>query len=122
MDDSVNVYNKPLRACCMSPMTGFYRNGCCDTSTQDHGMHTVCVIVSTQFLEFSKAKGNDLITPIPEYQFPGLKEGDKWCLCALRWREAYDAGVAPKVIISATHKQTLEVIELELLEQFAIDN
>jgi uncharacterized protein len=121
-DESLNVYGKPLRTCCMSPVTGFFRNGCCDTSDQDVGVHTVCIIVTDSFLAFSKEAGNDLSTPIPEYGFSGLKKGDKWCLCAARWLEAYHAGVAPHVVISATHQKTLEIVDLELLESFAIDN
>lgn len=121
MEDSFNVYGKPLRACCMNPVTGFFRNGCCDTSNEDVGMHTVCVIVTQAFLEFSKSRGNDLSTPLLEYNFPGLKEGDKWCLCAKRWLEAYENKVAPKVVISATHIKTLEVIDIQTLEKFAVD-
>lgn len=105
----------------MSPATGFYRNGCCDTSDEDMGLHTVCVIATQSFLEFSQSRGNDLITPAPHFQFPGLKEGDKWCLCASRWLQAYHAGVAPKIIISATHQKTLEIIPLEVLEEYALD-
>ena len=121
MSPSLNVYGKPLRVCCMQPTTGFFRNGCCDTSEEDFGIHTVCVIATNAFLEFSKSKGNDLSTPAPEFQFPGLSEGDKWCLCATRWLEAYQAGVAPKVIISATHQKTLDIIPLNILEEYAID-
>ena len=121
MEESLNVYGNPLRVCCMSPATGFFRNGCCDTSAEDMGIHTVCVITTDSFLEFSKSRGNDLSTPVPHFQFPGLKEGDKWCLCAARWLEAYNAGVAPKVIISATHQRTLDIIPLEILEEYAID-
>ncbi len=121
MYESLNVYGKPLRVCCMKPMTGFYRNGCCDSSDEDNGMHCVCVIITNSFLEFSSSRGNNLATPVPEYNFPGLVEGDKWCLCALRWLEAYKHGVAPKVVISATHIKTLDVIDLTILEEFAID-
>ena len=121
MEQSLNVYGKPLRICCMKPTTGFFRNGCCDTSDEDTGMHCVCIIVTNSFLEFSKSQGNDLSTPVPEYNFPGLVEGDKWCLCALRWKEAYLHGVAPKVVISATHLKTLQVIDIKILEEFAID-
>ena len=121
MEDSLNVYGKPLRTCCNNPVTGFFRNGCCDTAKGDLGVHTVCVVVTQTFLEFSQSKGNDLITPMPSYNFPGLKEGDKWCLCALRWLEAYNEGVAPQIIISATHKRTLDMVPLDILEQYAID-
>ena len=121
MYNSLNVYGKPLRVCCMQPMTGFFRNGCCDTSDEDMGLHCVCVILTTSFLEFSKSKGNDLTTPIAEYNFPGLNEGDKWCLCASRWLEAYNHGVAPKVVISATHQKALDIIDLATLEEYAID-
>ena len=122
MYESLNVYGKPLRACCMKPMTGFYRNGCCDSSDEDTGIHTVCIIVTNSFLKFSASKGNNLATPIPEYNFPGLVEGDKWCLCARRWLEAYENGVAPKVVVSATHIKTLDIIDLEILEKFSIDS
>lgn len=121
MNESLNVYGEPLRACCMNPMTGFFRNGCCDTSPLDQGIHTVCVIISQKFLDFSASQGNDLITPVPQFQFPGLKDGDKWCLCARRWLEAYDHNVAPPVVITATHQRTLDIIDLEVLEKFAID-
>ena len=121
LEASVNVYNKPLKVCCMQPMTGFYRNGCCDTSAADSGMHTVCVIITNTFLSFSKAVGNDLSTAKPEYDFPGLKEGDQWCLCASRWLEAYNAGMAPKVKLLSTHIRTLDIIDLDMLEAYAID-
>lgn len=117
----MNVLGTPLRACCMRPMTGFFRNGCCDTSAQDTGVHTVCVIVTASFLAFSRSVGNDLSTPQPAYQFPGLKEGDKWCLCALRWLEAHQAGCAPRVILSATHRCSLDYIQLEDLKAHAAD-
>ncbi len=122
MYQSLNVYGKPLRACCMKPMTGFYRNGCCDSADEDTGIHPVCIIVTNSFLKFSASKGNDLATPIPEYNFPGLVEGDKWCLCARRWLEAYKHGIAPKLVISATHIKTLGIIDLEILEKFSIDS
>ena len=121
LEASVNVYHKPLKVCCMQPVTGFYRNGCCDTSQADRGLHTVCVIITNKFLDFSKAVGNDLSSARPEYDFPGLKEGDKWCLCASRWLEAYKAGVAPKVKLLSTHIRTLDIIDLKLLEEHAID-
>jgi uncharacterized protein (DUF2237 family) len=101
-------------------MTGFYRNGCCETGGDDHGVHTVCAVMTEQFLEFSKRMGNDLSTPIPHYQFPGLKPGDKWCLCAARWQEAFEAGMAPNVNLQSTHIRTLEFVELSDLEKFAV--
>lgn len=101
-------------------MTGFYRNGCCDTGSGDMGVHTVCVQVTEEFLEFSKRRGNDLITPIPEYNFPGLNPGDRWCLCAARWKEAFESGKAPGVVLEATHIATLEFVSLEELQQHAI--
>ncbi len=101
-------------------MTGFHRDGFCHTSDEDVGRHTVCAQVTDAFLTFSRDKGNDLITPRPTYSFPGLKAGDKWCLCALRWREAYEAGVAPPIILEATHHKTLQFIPLEILQQFAV--
>ncbi len=118
---SKNVFGKPLRTCCMNPITGFFRNGCCDTNQEDHGAHTVCVIVTNRFLEFSKEKGNDLSTPHPEFNFKGLQEGDKWCLCAERWVEAEQFGVAPQVILSATHERTLDYTDLDTLKKYAID-
>jgi len=102
-------------------MTGFFRNGCCDTSAQDVGSHTVCVVMTDTFLEFSKAKGNDLSTPLPEYGFPGLKAGDRWCLCAPRWQEAFVAGQAPRVVLRATHQGALDYCALEDLKRHAID-
>ncbi|MEE9238695.1 MAG: DUF2237 domain-containing protein [Thermodesulfobacteriota bacterium] len=116
-----NVLGQELGTCCTSPMTGFYRDGCCRTGPQDLGMHVVCVEVSEEFLEFSKAKGNDLSTPIPDFEFPGLKPGDRWCLCALRWKEAMENGMVPHVILTLTHESALEVISLEDLKKYAID-
>ena len=116
-----NVLGQELETCCTSPMTGFYRDGCCRTGTQDLGMHVVCVEVSVEFLEFSKAKSNDLSTPIPDFEFPGLKPGDRWCLCALRWKGAMENGMAPHVILTSTHESALEVISLEDLKIYAID-
>lgn len=115
----VNVYGEPLGECCSSPMTGFYRNGCCETGGDDHGVHTVCAVMTTDFLEFSKRMGNDLSTPMPQYNFPGLKPGDRWCLCAARWQEAFEAGMAPRVNLSSTHVRTLEFVDLADLEKFA---
>jgi uncharacterized protein (DUF2237 family) len=102
-------------------MTGFFRTGCCDTGDEDHGSHTVCVVTTTEFLAFSRARGNDLSTPMPEYGFPGLKPGDRWCLCASRWKEALDAGRAPLVVLTATHERALEVCDLAALKRHAID-
>lgn len=116
-----NVLGGPLAECCADPMTGFYRDGCCNTGPQDHGVHTVCVRVTREFLEFSASRGNDLGTPMPEYGFPGLNPGDRWCLCAARWKEAYDAGQAPRVVLTATHERALEVIPLEALKAHALD-
>ncbi len=115
-----NVLGGDLVACSMDPLTGFFRNGKCDTRAEDQGMHTVCVLVTEEFLAFSKAKGNDLSTPKPEYGFPGLKPGDSWCLCLSRWIQAFEAGMAPKVRLEATHASVLEFIELERLQEFAV--
>jgi uncharacterized protein len=118
---SRNVLGGELAACSMSPMTGFFRNGCCDTAPSDVGSHTVCVVATAEFLEFSKLRGNDLSTPMPEYGFAGLKPGDRWCLCAPRWQEALEAGSAPRVVLRATHLGALEHCALADLKRFAID-
>ena len=110
-----NVFGEALIACCYEPKTGFYRDGYCHTGPEDRGTHTVCAIMTEEFLEFTKSRGNDLSTAIPAYQFPGLKPGDKWCLCALRWKEAYLAGKAPKVVLEATNEKTLQVVPLDAL-------
>jgi uncharacterized protein (DUF2237 family) len=115
-----NVLGGVLALCCTDPMTGFHRDGFCHTGDADVGRHTVCAQVTDAFLTFTRDKGNDLITPRPTYNFPGLKAGYKWCLCALRWREAYEAGVAPSIILEATHHKTLQFIPLEILQQFAV--
>jgi uncharacterized protein len=115
----LNVMGGPLTACSTSPLTGFYRNGCCHTGPDDRGVHTVCAVMTAEFLAFSKARGNDLSTPRPEYSFPGLKPGDQWCLCAARWREAFEAGKAPKVVLAATHIATLSICRKEDLEAHA---
>lgn len=115
-----NVFGEPLIECSHMPKTGYYRNGCCETGPDDLGTHTVCAVMTDEFLTFSYNKGNDLISPRPEYAFPGLKPGDKWCLCAGRWMEAYRAGVPPKVILEATHEKTLEYITLEELVKHAL--
>ncbi|HUK60593.1 MAG TPA: DUF2237 domain-containing protein [Stellaceae bacterium] len=116
-----NVLGAPLETCSVKPMTGFFRNGCCDTSPQDVGSHTVCIVASAEFLDFSKARGNDLSTPIPAYSFPGVKPGDRWCLCAPRWQEALEAGQAPRVVLRATHEGALKHCSLADLKRFAID-
>jgi len=116
-----NVLGLPLDACGEDPMTGFYRDGCCNTGAQDVGLHTVCAKMTEAFLTYSQAKGNDLSTPRPELGFPGLKPGDRWCLCAARWKEALDDGVAPPVFLGSTHERTLEVVSLEELGPHALD-
>jgi hypothetical protein len=116
-----NVLGSELSDCSIDPLTGFFRDGCCNTGEGDVGTHTVCSVVTDEFLEFSKRQGNDLTTPRPEFNFNGLKEGDSWCLCALRWREANDAGCAPRVKLTATNIKTLDYIELEILKQHQID-
>jgi uncharacterized protein (DUF2237 family) len=116
---SKNVFGEDLMLCSSSPMTGYYRNGCCETGEDDRGTHTVCAIMTEDFLTFSKEKGNDLSTPRPEWNFPGLKPGDKWCLCASRWVEAYSGNVAPMVFLEATNEKTLDYIALEELVKFA---
>lgn len=112
-----NVLGCPLEPCSMAPKTGFFRDGCCRTSPEDVGSHTVCVVLTQDFLSFSQARGNDLSTPRPSYGFPGLKEGDRWCLCAARWQEAFEAGMAPYVILESTHHRSLEIIALEDLQR-----
>jgi uncharacterized protein (DUF2237 family) len=121
MDESRNVFDEPLEACGKNPMTGFFRDGCCNTSGQDGGSHTVCAVLTREFLEFSLTRGNDLITPRPEFGFPGLNPGDRWCLCANRWREAERDGVAPRVYLRATHRRALEQVPLETLKPYALD-
>lgn len=116
-----NIFNEPIEVCSHDPLTGFFRSGCCETSNQDVGNHTVCALMSNEFLEFSFNRGNDLINPVPEFNFPGLKEGDRWCLCANRWVEAYEAGVAPQIVSRATNIKALEIIPLENLKLFAVD-
>ena len=114
-----NVFGEPLKLCCNEPLTGYFRDGYCRTDKLDYGSHTVCAIVTEEFLEFSKRKGNDLTTPQPEYLFPGLKPGDKWCLCALRWKEALINNVAPKVILEATNEASLKVIDINDLIKYS---
>jgi hypothetical protein len=116
-----NVLGFPLQPCSMKPLTGFYRDGCCHTGEDDLGQHTVCVQVTADFLEFSRAAGNNLSTPVRAANFPGLKPGDRWCLCAARWKEAYDAGKAPKLVLASTHESMLELVPIEILKAFALD-
>ena len=116
---SVNVLGSALQPCSIKPITGFYRDGCCNTGAEDVGLHTVCVVTTAEFLAFSKAHGNDLSTPMPQYGFPGLVPGDHWCLCAARWKEAFDAQAAPLVVLEATHAATLRVVSLDKLKQYA---
>ena len=121
MKNEKNVLGGPLQGCSVDPMTGFYRNGRCQTGPDDHGVHVVCARVTAEFLAYSRGRGNDLITPRPQFGFPGLKPGDRWCLCAARWQEALDAGVAPPVVLEATHEAALNVISLLDLQAHAID-
>jgi len=118
---SRNVLGQPLENCSMDPVTGFFRNGCCDTSNEDIASHTVCIVATNDFLAFSKAAGNDLSTPSPEYGFPGLREGDRWCLCAPRWQEAFEAGKMPRVVLQATHEGALQYCDLADLKRYAVD-
>jgi uncharacterized protein (DUF2237 family) len=119
--DARNVLGGELLSCSNAPMTGFFRNGCCETGPHDLGMHTVCVVMTAEFLAYSKSVGNDLSTPVPEYAFPGLRPGDRWCLCAPRWKEALDAGAAPQVVLEATHEETLAIVTLGVLKDHAVD-
>lgn len=121
MTSARNVLGTELETCCTSPMTGFYRDGRCNTGGGDFGAHVVCAQMTEEFLAFTKSRGNDLTTPVPAFDFPGLKPGDRWCLCASRWKEALDAGVAPPVILSATHASALEYVSLNELKQHALD-
>ena len=114
-----NVFGEPLEICCTRPMTGYFRDGLCRSISQDTGTHTVCAIMTDEFLIFSASKGNNLITPMPYYQFPGLKAGDKWCLCVTRWLQAERSGKAPKLILEATHEKTLDYAPLTLLNKHA---
>lgn len=121
MDRSVNVLGEALVSCSEDPMTGFFRDGCCNTGEEDAGSHTVCVEVTREFLEFSRFRGNDLSTPMPEFGFPGLRSGDRWCLCAARWLEAHQHGMAPRVMLRGTHVRALEIVPLKLLKAYAAD-
>jgi len=121
IDESKNVFGEKLENCSKKPVAGFFRDGCCNTGEDDLGSHTVCVQVTQEFLEFSRFRGNDLSTPRPELDFPGLKPGDRWCLCAERWREAHAYGAAPRVYLRSTHARALEFVPLELMKTFAAD-
>jgi uncharacterized protein len=116
---SLNVLGEPLAPCSISPVTGFFRNGCCDTGPMDQGLHTVCAVMTAEFLAYSKYLGNDLSTPRPEFGFAGLKAGDLWCLCAARFLQAHEEGVAPKINLAATHQRSLDVIPLAVLQAYA---
>ena len=120
MDPSLNVLGDPLASCSQDPVTGFFRNGCCDTGPMDQGSHTVCAVMTAEFLALSKYLGNDLSTPRPEYGFAGLKPGDQWCLCAARFLQAHDEGAAPKVRLDATHKRALDIVPLDILKANAL--
>lgn len=121
MADAKNVLGTNLEICCNSPMTGYYRDGFCNTGGQDSGMHVVCAQITAEFLEFTKLQGNDLSTPVPQFNFPGLQPGDRWCLCAARWQEALEAGSAPPVVLEATHALALEYVSLAELKQHALN-
>ena len=121
MDEPLNVFNEALEPCGSDPLTGFYRDGCCNTCDDDHGSHTVCVEVSAEFLDYSRDKGNDLSTPAPQFGFPGLQPGDRWCLCAARWLQAHSDGAAPRVWLTRTHQRALETVPLQLLREYATD-
>lgn len=120
-EPQTNVFGEPIESCSDDPLTGFYRDGCCNTGAEDLGSHTVCVEVTAEFLAFSKTRGNDLSTPRPEFGFEGLKPGDRWCLCAARWQEAFEAGVAPRVRLRATHARALAICPLAGLKRHALD-
>ena len=119
--ESLNVYGEPLKPCSTDPMTGFFRDGCCNTSPEDMGIHTVCVQLTDEFLQFSNQQGNDLSAPNPQFDFPGLQAGDRWCLCATRWLQAYKACKAPKVYTRSTHFRTMEVVDIKILKAHALD-
>ena len=121
MSQAKNVLGEPLASCSEAPLTGFFRDGCCNTGAADHGAHVVCARMTAAFLEYTRARGNDLSSPVPAAGFPGLKPGDRWCLCAARWREAMEAGVAPQVVLAATHQAALEYVPLAALKRHAAD-
>ncbi|MEM7802138.1 MAG: DUF2237 domain-containing protein [Chloroflexota bacterium] len=114
-----NVLGTELETCSLSPLTGFFRDGMCETCEQDFGVHTVCAVMTDEFLEYGRARGNDLITARPEYRFPGLKAGDRWCICLSRWIEAYNAGVAPQIVLESTHESMLDHVSMKILQQFS---
>jgi uncharacterized protein (DUF2237 family) len=118
---ALNVLDQPLQLCSESPLTGFFRNGYCQTESEDRGQHTVCAVVDNAFLQYTLDQGNDLLTPRPALGFPGLKPGDHWCLCATRWKEAHQEGRAPKVVLAATHKKALDIVDLDTLLMYAVD-
>jgi uncharacterized protein (DUF2237 family) len=119
-ETALNVLGQELLPCSNAPLTGFFRNGCCETGPDDLGLHTVCAVMTAEFLAFSRRAGNDLSTPRPDLHFPGLKPGDRWCLCAPRWKEALDAGAAPGVVLEATHEETLAIVTLDVLKAYAV--
>lgn len=119
--DQRNVLGGPLEVCGTEPVTGFYRDGCCSTGPEDVGSHTVCAVVTAEFLEHQRSVGNDLTTPLPEWRFPGLQPGDRWCVVAVRWLQAYQEGVAPPVVLAATHERAVDVVPLRLLREHAVD-
>jgi uncharacterized protein (DUF2237 family) len=121
MTQELNVLGGPLEPCGTDPMTGFYRDGSCATGAEDRGRHTVCCVVTAEFLEHQRLVGNDLTTPMPEYGFPGLRPGDRWCVVAVRWAQAYNDDAAAPVVLASTHQQTLELIPLEILRRYAVD-
>jgi uncharacterized protein (DUF2237 family) len=121
IDEPLNVFGEPLLPCSEDPLTGFLRDGCCNTNDQDVGSHTVCVLVTEAFLQYSRFAGNDLSTPMPEYGFPGLKPGDRWCLCAPRWLQAHEQDMAPKVFLTRTHLRALDTVPLDVLRKYAAD-
>jgi len=121
MEAKLNVLGEPLTPCSEEPLTGFFRDGCCNTAPEDLGRHVVCCRVTADFLAFSKSRGNDLSTPHPEFGFPGLQPGDQWCLCAARWQEALEAGMAPRVVLQATHAAALKIVKLADLKKHALD-
>ena len=120
VDESLNVLDEELKPCSFDPMTGFFRDGCCNTGPMDRGRHTVCARMTAEFLDFSRARGNDLSTPRPEFGFAGLRPGDRWCLCVDRWKEAWEAGVAPKVVLASTHRSALKTVSLAALMEHAL--
>jgi len=119
--NQTNIFDEPIDECCSNPITGYFRDGFCHTDKMDRGLHIVCSLMTQGFLDFSTTKGNDLSTPRPEFNFPGLKEGDSWCVCAERWKEAHEQGFAPKVYLRKTNKKTLKIIDIEILKKYSVD-